>query len=231
MSNNKEISGQSSWDPILLRYDYTFGDFYVGQKFFNETVPVIPIDTDGLQWILIDSVGFHPTNGFHRNPSNNISAFSDVHLTSDTLSRHDFRLSHFRWKVSGIDFCLFNWKKKSFPSESLGVYWTYMTVFVYFPHCMLQTQDWDSAAFSTTCLQSMPTAVNVSHELSLKSSQKYFTYVLLTLSRLAKTNPWPVSSAGHRNAREVLSYLSSSEDLLIIRKIIVALFKFCSEFF
>ena len=100
-------------------------------------------------------------------------------------------------------------KKKSFPSESLGVYWTYMTVFVYFPHRMLQTQDWDSAAFSTTCLQSMPTAVNVSHELSLKSSQKYFTYVLLTLSRLAKTNPWPVSSAGHRNAREVLSYLSS----------------------
>ena len=46
-----------------------------------------------------------------------------------------------------------------------------MTVFVYFPHRMLQTQDWDSAAFSTTCLQSMPTAVNVSHELSLKSSQ------------------------------------------------------------
>ena len=62
-------------------------------------------------------------------------------------------------------------KKKSFPSESLGLYWTYMTVFVYFPHRMLQTQDWDSAAFSTTCLQSMPTAVNVSHELSLKSSQ------------------------------------------------------------
>ena len=118
MSNNKEISGQSSWDPILLRYDYTFGDFYVGQKFFNETVPVIPIDTDGLQWILIDSVGFHPTNGFHRNPSNNISAFSDVHLTSDTLSRHDFRLSHFRWKVSGIEFCLFNWKKKRF---SIGI--------------------------------------------------------------------------------------------------------------
>ena len=106
-----------------------------------------------------------------------------------------------------------------------------MTVFVYFPHRMLQTQDWDSAAFSTTCLQSMPTAVNVSHELSLKSSQQYFTYVLLTLSRLAKTNPWPVSSAGHRNAREVLSFLSSSEDLLIIRKILVALFKFCSEFF
>ena len=56
------------------------------------------------------------------------------------------------------------------------------------------------------------------------------SHILLTLSRLAKTNPWPVSSAGHRNAREVLSYLSSSEDL-IIRKIIVALFKFCSEFF
>ena len=62
-------------------------------------------------------------------------------------------------------------KKKSFPSESLGVYWTYMTVFVYFPHRMLQTQDWDSVAFSTTCLQCMATAVNVSHELSLKSSQ------------------------------------------------------------
>lgn len=168
MSNNKEISGQSSWDPILLRYDYTFGDFYVGQKFFNETVPVIPIDTDGLQWILIDSVGFHPTNGFHRNPSNNISAFSD------------FRYSFASWLpvislplegVRNIILPIQLKKKKSFPSESLGVYWTYMTVFVYFPHRMLQTQDWDSAAFSTTCLQSMPTAVNVSHELSLKSSQ------------------------------------------------------------
>ena len=53
-----------------------------------------------------------------------------------------------------------------------------MTVFVYFPHRLLQTQDWDSAAFSTTCLQSMPTAVNVSHELSLKSSQKYFTHII-----------------------------------------------------
>lgn len=132
MSNNKEISGQSSWDPILLRYDYTFGDFYVGQKFFNETVPVIPIDTDGLQWILIDSVGFHPTNRFHRNPSNNISAFSDVHLTSDTLSRHDFRLSHFRWRVSGIEFCLFNWKKKVFHrnlSVCIGHIWRFSFIF------------------------------------------------------------------------------------------------------
>ena len=229
MSNNKEISGQSSWDPILLRYDYTFGDFYVGQKFFNETVPVIPIDTDGLQWISIDSVGFHPTNGFHRNPSNNISAFSDVHLTSVTLSRHDFRLSHFRWKVSGIDFCLFNWKKKVFHRNLLvciGHIWRFSFIFpIACYRLRIGTRQLFLRHACKVCRQQLTSHMNYLWKVVRSTS-----HILLTLSRLAKTNPWPVSSAGHRNAREVLSYLSSSEDL-IIRKIIVALFKFCSEFF
>lgn len=35
-------------------------------------------NSDRHGWTPVDfSVGFHPTNGFHRNPSNNISAFSD----------------------------------------------------------------------------------------------------------------------------------------------------------
>ena len=90
-------------------------------------------NSDRHGWTPVDfSVGFHPTNGFHRNPSNNISAFSDVHLTSDTLSRHDFRLSHFRWKVSGIDFCLFNCKKKVFHRNLLvciGHIWRFSFIF------------------------------------------------------------------------------------------------------
>ena len=52
----------------------------------------------------MDSIGFHPTDGFSRSPLDNISALPNVHLTSGTLSRDDFLLHYFRWKVSWIEF-------------------------------------------------------------------------------------------------------------------------------
>lgn len=39
-------------------------------------------------------------------PLEKISVLQVVHLTPSTLSRHEFRLSYFRWKVSRIEFCL-----------------------------------------------------------------------------------------------------------------------------
>ena len=73
----------------------------------------------------MDPIGFHPTNGYRWSPSDSISALPNIYLTSGTLSRRDFRLSYFRGKVSRIEFCLFH-RKTKFPSESIGVYWTYM---------------------------------------------------------------------------------------------------------
>ena len=66
----------------------------------------------------MDSIGFHPTNGYRWSPSDNISALPNIYLTSGTLSRRDFRLSYFHRKVSRIEFCLFH-RKTTF---SIGIH-------------------------------------------------------------------------------------------------------------
>ena len=50
------------------------------------TRPVISMDMDGLRCIPIDPIGFHSTNRYRRIQSDNISALSDFHLTSGTLT-------------------------------------------------------------------------------------------------------------------------------------------------
>ena len=67
----------------------------------------------------MDSIGFHPTNGYRWSPSDNISALPNIYLTSGTLSRRDFRLSYFRRKVSPIEFCLFH----RITTFSIGIHW------------------------------------------------------------------------------------------------------------
>ena len=58
-----------------------------------------------------------------------ISVLQVVHLTSSTLSRHEFRLSYFRWKVSRIEFCLSH-RKTTFSMAIflcvLGMYEVFM---------------------------------------------------------------------------------------------------------
>ena len=62
-------------------------------------------------------------------PLDKISVLQVVHLTSSTLSRHESRLSYFRWKVSRIEFCLSH-RKTTFSTAIflcvLGMYEVFM---------------------------------------------------------------------------------------------------------